>query len=276
MQQPDVNKTAELATRPCPVAALGLATGDDPARSLRWSELLATGGVGDELRAGLVADGTWWGCLALYRARDSAPFSGEDVSAVAGLVHPIAKAIRSTWTERSPAPSGVDEPPGSLVVTAEGRVVTATASADHWLGSLDATLRDSGTLVHALVARLGDTIGPYRPAEAAHTLVRGVDGAWLELHACPLGSSVGGGEIAITVQAAKPATVRELLLRAYGLTPRERQVADLVLAGRTTPDIATALFLSPHTVGDHLKAIFAKTGVHTRTELAHRLAGRSH
>jgi DNA-binding CsgD family transcriptional regulator len=39
------------------------------------------------------------------------------------------------------------------------------------------------------------------------------------------------------------------------------------MLGRTTPHIGAALFISPHTVQDHLKAIFEKVGVHSRKEL---------
>jgi len=53
-----------------------------------------------------------------------------------------------------------------------------------------------------------------------------------------------------------------------GLTPRERDVLRLVVAGRSNPEIADALFLSRRTVTTHLTRIFAKLGVQGRAEAA--------
>ena len=59
---------------------------------------------------------------------------------------------------------------------------------------------------------------------------------------------------------------------AGALTPSERRVADLVLAGKTNREIAAELFVTVHTVEKTLTRAYAKLGVRSRTELAHRLA----
>ena len=56
------------------------------------------------------------------------------------------------------------------------------------------------------------------------------------------------------------------------LTPTESRVAELVAEGLQTKQVAAALFVSSKTVEGHLTNIYAKLGVHSRTELAHRLA----
>lgn len=66
--------------------------------------------------------------------------------------------------------------------------------------------------------------------------------------------------------------VREALERAP-LTPRERDVAALVVAGASTRDIAQRTALTVSTVNTYLKRIFAKLGVHSRVELVAKLAG---
>jgi DNA-binding CsgD family transcriptional regulator len=56
------------------------------------------------------------------------------------------------------------------------------------------------------------------------------------------------------------------------LTPQELHVALLLATGRTTREIAAALFLSPKTVEYHLHHVYQKLGVHSREELEQALA----
>lgn len=62
---------------------------------------------------------------------------------------------------------------------------------------------------------------------------------------------------------------------AAGLTPREAEIADLVLAGRSNAEIAGALFLSEKTVKNALTRVFAKLGARTRAEAVAVLTGRA-
>ncbi len=55
------------------------------------------------------------------------------------------------------------------------------------------------------------------------------------------------------------------------LTPTEGRVAELVAEGLQTKQVAAALFVSAKTVEGHLTNIYAKLGVHSRTELARRM-----
>jgi DNA-binding CsgD family transcriptional regulator len=50
------------------------------------------------------------------------------------------------------------------------------------------------------------------------------------------------------------------LLLPDGLTKREAEILALMARGRTNPEIAATLYLSPHTVKSHINHIFAKTG----------------
>ena len=55
------------------------------------------------------------------------------------------------------------------------------------------------------------------------------------------------------------------------LTPNETRVAELVAEGFTNREVAARLFLSPKTVEFHLRNVFRKVGVRSRTELSKRL-----
>lgn len=56
-------------------------------------------------------------------------------------------------------------------------------------------------------------------------------------------------------------------MEAYEITQRELQVIRAIARGLGTGEIAAQLFLSPHTVRDHVKPVFEKVGVSSRGEL---------
>lgn len=57
------------------------------------------------------------------------------------------------------------------------------------------------------------------------------------------------------------------------LTPREREVARLAVAGFGSREIAAELRITVRTVDDHLQRIYAKLGVHNRRELRTNFRG---
>lgn len=57
------------------------------------------------------------------------------------------------------------------------------------------------------------------------------------------------------------------------LSPREREVATLVVSGLSNREIAARLILARHTVEGHLKRIFSKMNVRTRAGLVAKMLG---
>jgi DNA-binding CsgD family transcriptional regulator len=105
-----------------------------------------------------------------------------------------------------------------------------------------------------------------RPGAVALARVLSRGGTWVVLHGAPL-TSAGERRVAVIIEPAHPARVFPLLMAAYGLTERERDVVRLILQGGSTTQIAEELVVSVHTVQQHLKSIFGKTGVRSRREL---------
>jgi DNA-binding NarL/FixJ family response regulator len=60
---------------------------------------------------------------------------------------------------------------------------------------------------------------------------------------------------------------------ALPLSPREREVLELVAAGQTNREVAAALHLSPHTVKDLVSSVYRKLGAKNRADAVRR-AGR--
>ena len=56
------------------------------------------------------------------------------------------------------------------------------------------------------------------------------------------------------------------------LTPREREVAQLVADGLTNAELAKRLYISPRTAAVHVSNILRKLGVASRTDVAGALA----
>ena len=52
------------------------------------------------------------------------------------------------------------------------------------------------------------------------------------------------------------------------LTEREKEVLELIIQGKSNPQIANELILSSHTVKAHLESIYKKLGVHNKVQAA--------
>lgn len=108
----------------------------------------------------------------------------------------------------------------------------------------------------------GDTAGPARLGEAIAAF-EALGAHWDRDRATQLARDHG-----LTTTSRHRGTRRGY---GDGLSPRERQVAELATTGRTNREISEALFLSVRTVEGHLRSVLRKLGLRSRTELAHHL-----
>jgi DNA-binding CsgD family transcriptional regulator len=225
--------------------------------------------MGDELRAGLLDHGSCWGTLTLYREAAAGPFPRAEVAAVRAIAPLLGEAIRLAVLRRaSEAPQEVPDGPGVLLLDQDGEITSATGPSRRHLEDV-ADPAQLGSAVRALHART--TAAAAGRADAlVRSRLRARDGGWLVLHgsANPLGGTV------VVIERARPAELAEVIVAAYGFTPREREVVAHVLRGMATKGIAQALGITPYTVQDHLKSAFAKSGVSSRAELAALLTDR--
>ena len=77
---------------------------------------------------------------------------------------------------------------------------------------------------------------------------------------------------AAEAQRARQAERCEQLADVCGLSPREREVLGLIVAGHTAAQISEELCVAPGTLKSHTQRIYRKCGVHRRDELAALLA----
>jgi serine/threonine-protein kinase PknK len=86
-----------------------------------------------------------------------------------------------------------------------------------------------------------------------------------------------GGEMAIDdaialARTGPPVTAKATRPSLGSLTPRETDVARLVVSGLTNRQIGQALVITEKTAANHVQRVLDKLGVHSRTQLAARSA----
>lgn len=272
----DVNKFSQLARAKRKAATMSEATNGHPEQSPRFRDLLTPAGLGPELRSTFVADGTTWGALILVRRAGEPEFEERDIDLLATASPLFARAVRrGLIAEACDRTAALPEAPGVIELDASGDVIRASSSAEPLLAELSGTTANAGLLLASLHAvasatRTAVVTGAARGSTLPSSVVRTPTGTWLVLHGGLL-SAGRSGEVAVFIQRAHPTLVAPILLKAYGLTPREQEVTQLTLRGATTTQAAQQLAISPHTINDHMKTIFEKTGAHTRGELSAQL-----
>ena len=273
-QPQDFARHEELATTRHRAAVLAAMTRGEPRRSPRYRRLLEPMGVEHELRGAAVSGDTPWGFLDLYRRPGRRGFDADELATVRHALPSLAAALRvacariGTEAERSSPATAPDRAPVTILVDRGLQVVGSAGPADQWLEAMRHPGRSGPSLPIALLSMaFGAMLG--RPQTAVP--VRAPAGSWWLLSAAALRDPAHADTVAVTAEPAGGTALARVLMRALGLTPAERRVCELVLVGASTNLIADRLQISPYTVQDRLKAVFAKAQVGSRGELVARL-----
>jgi DNA-binding CsgD family transcriptional regulator len=267
------------------VDSLHRSTGGDLPRSRLWRELLVRYGIVDVASAVFRDRHGCWAFLDLWRGGDNGVFADADLNLLSSVNAEITAVLRRCQAA-SFMPGAEGRPlrtaPAVLLLSAELQVVGQTPETLEYLRRLIPPARGAYPV----------PAGAYHVAAQLLSIEAGVDlqpavarvqlpaGRWLTLRADRVDGEVGTGEVgigeaafAVTIEEASAAERVDLFARAFGLTHREQELLQHLLEGPDTRTVAGLMFLSEHTVQDHLKSIFDKVGVRSRRELVSRALG---
>ena len=281
----DVNRWTHMRRQGVSVRLLTEATGGELARSQVWRDVLNRYGIADVASAVFADQHGCWGFLDLWRSDADGPFDATDADFLAKVAASLAGALRRSQAQTFIQAATVGrQDAGPVVLTLDDglRIIGRTAASRAWLD----TLLPPGPDGQAIPASVYNVAAQLLAVESgiddhpAYARTHLSDGFWLTLRAARLSSDVepdtpAGAvpSIAVTIEEASAADRLDLFGRAFGLTPRERELLSLVATGSDTRTLARQMSLSEHTVTDHLKSIFAKTGARDRVTVLSRALG---
>jgi DNA-binding CsgD family transcriptional regulator len=259
--------------------SLANATGGDLSQSLLWRELLNHYQVADIASSVYRDQFGCWGFLDLWRTQPPA-FPETDIEFLDHLAGPVTTALRHSQAKTfTPATAAGELPAGPVVLllSAALDVRAQTPQTQRYLQILvprdeedQASIPASAYNVAAQLIATETGVSENPPLARVHL----ASGRWMTLRAARMGTSQPAHErdIAVSIEPAAPDDRVAVFARASGLTPRERELLHHLVTGASTQDITRHMFVSEHTVQDHLKSIFAKTATRNRrTLLAHAL-----
>ena len=281
-----VNRWTELQQRTSPTALLDDVVDGDLARSRVWREVMSRYGVRDVASTVFADRFGCWGFLDLWRDQTSEPFTSADSAFIDSVATSLTTALRQcharTFVEAA-APHRRGLGPVVLTLDEDLQITSRTAASQGWLD----VLLPPGPEGRAIPASVYNVAAQLLAVEAgiddrpASTRVHLGDGFWLTLRAARLASdppesdslAPGTGGIVVTIEEASATERLDLFARAVGLTAREYELLGWLATGSDTRAMARQMSLSEHTIQDHLKSIFTKTGSRDRVSVLSRALG---
>ena len=140
------------------------------------------------------------------------------------------------------------EGPGLMILDDELEILAITPNAERWLEELQdewSGLPDPIRSVAACVRQMENADG----AEDQTPRARGRSGRWLVIHGSLTGERDGRATgTAIMLEEAKPSEIAPLIVRAYGLSECETNIARLIPQGLPAQEIAAEVYVAPYTI----------------------------
>ncbi len=277
-----VNRWTTLQLQKSPAGSLSEAVGGELSRSPMWRDVLCRYGIGDVASVVFADQFGCWGFLDLWRTSTRGSFSAADARLLAAAAAPLATGLRHCQARTFVDPATQHRPDlGPVVLTLDDdlRITSRTAASRRWLDVLLPAKADERAVPASVYNVAAQLLAAEQGIDAQPALARThlADGFWLALRAArlspdqPLAS--GAATIVVTIEEASAAERIELFGRAFGLSAREYQLLGLLATGSDTRRMAREMSLSEHTIQDHLKSIFAKTGAHDRVTVLSRALG---
>ncbi len=277
-----VNRWTVLQRQKSPAGTLSDAAGGELDRSLMWREVLCRYGIGDVASAVFGDQFGCWGFLDLWRNSTRGPFGTADAGFLAAAAAPLATALRHCQARTFVDPAAQHRPDlGPVVLTLDDnlRITSRTAASRGWLDVLLPPRADDRAIPASVYNVAAQLLAAEQGIDAHPALARThlADGFWLALRAARLSPdqppASGAATIVVTIEEASAAERVDLFGRAFGLSVREYELLGLLATGRDTRSMARGMSLSEHTIQDHLKSVFAKTGAHDRVTVLSRALG---
>ncbi|MFZ2530354.1 MAG: helix-turn-helix transcriptional regulator [Rhodococcus sp. (in: high G+C Gram-positive bacteria)] len=263
---PYANAYGRLAREPGGAQTIRDAVAGDIRETLPYGQILEPLGMDDEVRLVFRGrDDRVWGAGTLMRGPGHR-FGDTDVRALAACGREIGEGLRLPLIRQTPRMvTEVSDGPAVVVVGEDDEVESVTPRASEYLD------RIGGDSCVRMMPAVASAVRFRNSGEAVVTRVRTADGEWLVLRAGRLDGRGARGRVVVTVEPAQPAQIIALVTELHRLTARESEVLGHVLACETRTEIGQRMFISPYTVQDHLKSIYAKIGVNSRQELVAHL-----
>lgn len=261
-----------------PAACLRAATNGRLDRSLVWREFLVHYGVQDAASVVFRDRFGCWAFLELWRTGSS--FSDAETEVLVDVNSTVTTALRRCQAHTFELDPSVPERtgPSVLILSPQLTVRAQTPETERVLKRLVPPDDDRRPIpagaynVGAQLLAVEDGVDIHPPTTRIHVS----DGLWLTLRAARIGGTAPprDQDIAVAIERTEPSDRLDLFVRSSGLTVRESELLGHLAAGADTREVARRMFLSEHTVQDHLKAIFTKSGAQNRRTLLARATGR--